>query len=508
MVVAVAAGVVQGAFNGVYLDVHTDLGPVALDQLQAIHRVRIQRGNHVDREKDLLPVRAQAEFLSITFVVADAVEDVVGLFRVVAGELARQLLVVPGVAWPWPHLVGLGLPQIHQVDDLFAVHAQRKRLAEVLVGEHLAHLGVFVGQVQVYLHLLRAGSHQLDQAVAAFLHVLRQCGLVLQRVDVALLDIEFARQCVQHQRLHVLRNTEVEPVDIGQLLAALVYLPEIGVALHHHPCDAAGIGLGDDPWIERRLFDIAPARRDFNVTHLATEERGPIAHVCGLGLRRHILVVLGVELAAVVLGEQGRVLAQGRGQLLQEQRVWAGEREFDRGVIDFADHHRFVGNHQRGRHRLVQLAVLGAVFDRKHNVVGGERLAVRPLHAGAQCEGELGRIGVDFPLGSDTRQHLCERQVPAHEALIAHHAQNAVVVGTATQPATQSTPVHTHLLGLDYQRHRRQALRQRGQFALADHLGQQRRLFRLLRQRGATNTCQRGCTGKPFKHLAAVAASR
>ena len=155
------------------------------------------------------------------------------------GELRGEFFIEPGVPRPRAGLKGLGLTEVDQVDDFLAVDAQGEGLPELLVGKHVAHLGVFVGHVQVNLHLLRAGSHQLNQAVAAFLHVLRQGRLVLQRVDMTLLNIELARQGIEHQRLDILGNAEVQSVDVGQLLTGLVDLPKISVALHHHPGDPA-----------------------------------------------------------------------------------------------------------------------------------------------------------------------------------------------------------------------------------------------------------------------------
>ena len=162
MLIAVAARVIQGAFDRVDLDVDADIGPVPLDQLQRIDRVRIQRGYDVDREKHLLTVRAQPHLLAIALVVAKFVQNVVGLPGVEFGELAREFFVVPRVAGAWTGLIRLGLPKVDDVDDFLAVHAQRQRLAELLVGEHLAHLRVFVGDIQVDLNLLRTGVDEFD----------------------------------------------------------------------------------------------------------------------------------------------------------------------------------------------------------------------------------------------------------------------------------------------------------------------------------------------------------
>ena len=178
-----------------------------------------------------------------------------------------------------PGLVRLRLAEIDEVDDLLAVHAERERLAEFLVGEHLPDLRVLVGHVQVNLNLLGRGADQLDQAVAALLHVLRQRRLVLQRVEMTLLNVETSGNRVEHQRLHVLRDVEGEPIDIGQLVARGIDLPEIGIALHHDAGRAAGIGLLDHPGVECRLVDIAPARGNFDIAAFVAEQRAPVGEV-------------------------------------------------------------------------------------------------------------------------------------------------------------------------------------------------------------------------------------
>ena len=503
MVIAVAARVVERALDGVDLDVDADVGPVPLDQLQRVDRVRVQGRDHVDREEDPLAVRAQAEFLPVTLVVADPVEQGVGLLRVELGELRGQLLVVPGVPGPGARLVRPGLPEVDDVDDLLAVDAQRQRLTELLVAEHLAHLRVLVREVQVDLHLLRTRGDQLDQPVAALLHVLRQGRLVLQRVDVALLDVELARQRVEHQGLHVLRDAEAQAVDVGQLLTGLVDLPEVGVALHDHARGAARVGLGDDPGVERGLGHIAPARRDLDVTAACAEQGGPVGQVGRLGLLGGLGVVLRVELAAVVLREQRGVLPERRGQLLQEQGVRRGEGELDGVLVDLGDLAGLAPDHQLRGHRLVELGVLRAILDGEDDVVGREGLAVGPLHALAQVEDELRGRGIDFPALCHVGQHLGERQVPAHQALVADHAQDAVVVRAAAQAAPQRAPVDAHLLGVDHQRRRRQALRECRQLAFGCQLGQGGRLLAGLRpgRTGASHARQGRRAGESLEYI-------
>ena len=50
-------------------------------------------------------------------------------------------------------------------------------------------------------------------------------------------------------------------------------------------------------------------------------------------------------------------------------------------------------------------------------------------------------VGVDRPLLGDVGQHLGEGEVPAHQALVADHAQDAVVVGRAAQAAAERAAI-------------------------------------------------------------------
>ena len=328
---------------------------MALHQFERVDFIRIERRDHVDGEEDLLPIRPQPDAVAVLLRIAELVENGIGLGLVELGQLPRQLLVIPGVIRPRPGLIGLRLAEIDQVDDLLAVHAERERLAELLVGEHLPQLRILVGHVQIDLNLLGSRIDQFDQAVAALLHVLGQRRLVLQRIDMALLDVQSPRDRVQHQRLDILRDIEGDPIDIGKLVAVAVDLPEIGVALHHHARRAAGVGFLDDPRVERRLVGIAPARVNFDVAAFVAEQRAPIGQVRRLDEIHDRGVVLRMKLAAIVLCKQRRMLAQRSRHLLEKQRIGAREREFDRGVVDFGRSARLASAHgsqeERGRSR-------------------------------------------------------------------------------------------------------------------------------------------------------------
>ena len=113
-------------------------------------------------------------------------------------------------------LIRLGLAEIDDVDDLGAVDAERQRDAEVLVGEHLPHLRILVIHVHVDLALLRRGGDELHQVVVALLLVLRERGLVGERIDLPLLHVDLAGKHVEKQRLDVLVDREGNAVEIGR----------------------------------------------------------------------------------------------------------------------------------------------------------------------------------------------------------------------------------------------------------------------------------------------------
>ena len=56
-----------------------------------------------------------------------------------------------------------------------------------------------------------------------------------------------------------------------------------------------------------------------------------------------------------------------------------GKLEFDRDIVDFFDLHRLSAVHPGAGRRLVKVGVEDNVIVPKHNVICGERRAVRPL---------------------------------------------------------------------------------------------------------------------------------
>ncbi len=186
-----------------------------LHQLQRIDQIGIERRDNIDGEEDRLTIGTKPNAVAVLLVVTGPVEKLVRLVAIIFGELPRQLFIVPGMCRTWPGLIPFALAEINDVDDFLPVERNGQCLTERLVCKHLAHFRVFVGDVQVNLALLRGRRHQSQQAVVTLFHVLRQGRLVGENADMALLNVDLAGNDVQHQRFHILRNAEIDFIDIG-----------------------------------------------------------------------------------------------------------------------------------------------------------------------------------------------------------------------------------------------------------------------------------------------------
>ncbi len=338
----------------------------------------------------------------------------------------------------------------------------------------------------------------------ALLHVLRQGRLVRQGGDVPVLHVDLAGEHVEEERFDVLIDREGDAIEIGQLGALAVDLPEIGIALDDNARGAADIGLDDDPRVENRLVRVAPARRDLDVAVLGAEEIGPAGHAGRLDHVVQLVVVLGQELTGVVLAEQRRMLAERRGELLEEQAVGAGELELDGVVVDLGDRRSLTLDRKDAGDDAVEIGILDAVLDREHDIVGGEGLAVRPFHALAQMEDEGRAVLADVPALGDVRNCLGEVEVPAGQAHIADATQDAVVVVAAGEAATPGAAIGAELVaGLDHFRADRKAVGELGQLAARDHVGEFGRFLRTGRAGIAWHQRESGGAGHALQHASA-----
>ena len=218
----------------------------------------------------------------------------------------------------------------------------------------------------------------------------------LAEVDVALLQVVVAGDRAQVQDLEVLGQRHDHAVEIGQLVARGVDRPVVGVALHH-PGRVVDRLDGPERPEHRQLGVERPVLLEVQVGDPVV-----VARRLGRGVGRLLAArVFGQELLEVVRRRVGAVAALVRlphrlaaadqgvahHQLL-EQVEGHVELEVDGVVVDLDDPPGLaLGGHVRDRRRHDVLVAVDVLVP-EHEVVGGERRAVRPPQALAQMERE------------------------------------------------------------------------------------------------------------------------
>ena len=145
-----------------------------------------------------------------------------------------------------------------------------------------------------------------------------------------------------------------------------------------------------------------------------------------------------------------------------------------------------------------------------HEVGGGERHAVRPLHPLAQVEGEHRAVVGQFVALGAVRDDLVEGRVGAEQERLGAAEHVAVVGGTGARHAQLAAVLAYFRVGLQHQRIVGQALLYRRQIAGLHHGGQHRRFL----ERGNAHLRRRRWTepalpdGIAADHLDDVAAGR
>src|SRR5262249_22584652 len=148
------------------------------------------------------------------------------------------------------------------------------------------------------------------------------------------------------------------------------------------------------------------------------------------------------------------------------------------------------GLHERGRSGGGQLLVERDVFPPEDDIVGGVRLAVRPLHALAELEAELGGVLVGLVRFDDVGEHFVPLAVPGAWVRVADRAVERGGVLPADQAAVPVAAVLADLLDwLEDERGLRQPLIERRQLAVFDELGELRRLDVLAGRGGRALGC-------------------
>ena len=189
-------------------------------------------------------------------------------------------------------------------------------------------------------------------------------------------------------------------VDVGKLLARLVDLVEVWIALER--LDRGG-EVGNPPRHHRRLVQVVQRRPP----EVVAERLRPGVEALFRGHRFGVVVVVDVPLRQVVLGVKRDPLAARplhHDQLHGE--VGFVHLEADRVVVHL--HHPADAREQvPGLHLVVPVHVL----EREDHVVGGERVAVRPLRPLAHVDGEALAVVGELVAARQVGHH---RPVPGH----------------------------------------------------------------------------------------------
>src|SRR5262249_11887552 len=113
------------------------------------------------------------------------------------------------------------------------------------------------------------------------------------------------------------------------------------------------------------------------------------------------------------------------------------ELERDGGVVDLAHPPLLAIDGELRRRRLDEVLVLIHVLVPEHEIVGGERRAVRPLHALAQIDRGVAAVLADLVTLGDARHDLRAGDVPEQQ-LVAR--ADAITVLAVAWPEKSATP--------------------------------------------------------------------
>ena len=273
-----------------------------------------------------------------------------------------------------------GDARVHELADGVAVDPHRQGLAELELAEQAAPDLVGGVQVREQRQMRRAGTRPEQGGEPVARLALAQEGVVLEH-EVARLQVDLAGAGLDRHQLAV-DDVEHEAVDVGQLLAGLVDPVEVGVA------------LGDEA-LRRRPGDQPPGHQGRHVgvvevveAVLAQEQLDPVARAV-LGDRLLELLRVGillVELLQVVGRPIDEELVGGR-QGRDEEAVGLGPRPADGQLVHHLDLGLLAVDEQPDVGAAEgQVLVVLDVVPVEPDVLGGERLPVRPFVALAQAQ--------------------------------------------------------------------------------------------------------------------------
>ncbi len=189
-------------------------------------------------------------------------------------------------------------------------------------------------------------------------------------------------------------------------------------------------------------------------------------------------VVGGREAAQGAVPEHLAGEVGGAGQHVGQHEVRLRELEPHRVGVDLLDLALLAVDRHGRRRRGHEVLVAIDVLEPEHEVVGGEWLAVAPLHAAAQVQEPRAPAVLHLEAPGEVRHGLVARVVPEHQVVRPRAAPEAVPeVGRPREAAAPRAAVPTDLVErLDDQRVLPDALGHRRELARFDQLRQLRRL--------------------------------
>ncbi len=450
---------------------HADPLPVVDDELRRPGR---REAAEVQVEQHPAAVAERPAALVVALRQADLVQQPVRLVRVVL----REALVEPGLVEVRGRAGGVlgrdGLPVELRVDDVPAVDCQREPLAEALLGEQLVppdgHRAVGVGlAVEVRADDEAAAVpgvpvHHVVGAVAASSLAHQQRVLVVPQVAGLHGDLAVGGADGDHV---LALDVEVQPVDVGELVALRVHHPVVRVA--DEAVRRVGAERSVDPRPETRVLGVVGALHRSIDGQRAGELPG--RHRPG---DQRLVADVRMILPQVVLraGDDERSVV--RRELRQEEPVGPAERDAKPQVVDLLNAAALAAGHHQAGDRAGDQLVVDLVPPPVEDVVGRERPAVRPLHPLAEREGERPVVRRDLVAPGHVRHERVSVRRPADERAgrhaMADHAEDVVVAVADADPraAVLARPVDA----LDDGGLLADALGHRRQLPLADQLGQ------------------------------------
>ncbi len=444
-----------------------DLGPVIADQFGHGNLGAFGYTDVDEHAQAAFAVRPQPVSGAVALGQADGVEKRVGAFRVILGVGRGPFLLEETQARIDGGREGSAQTEEEGVVHALAIDADRQGDAEVLVVEQLPQNGVFDGAIG---HQAQFGGEEVlcefDAIVPLFSALLEDRHIF--HIDIVGLEVELAGAGLEGLYLFVTGDHGLDTIDIGQLVAGGVDLMEVGVA--HNDGAVAGEGFVL-PGPEGRTVDAEVIRRSV----VEVEGLHPGLKSLFLSQLLGIGVVVDVPLLQPVLGHDDVVVGgHARAtQVVHDDRVGHAEADFNHRVTDFGEDCRFTsGAPDRPRPGRGEVFIHCDIFPGEHDVVGRERLAIRPLMALTQFDGQGFVVIGEVVVFGDVHEDLGVGEVIPEEPIHAQGGEAPQIDWVDFSEAQGASVGADPVLGFNHLRLCREPLIDGRQLAVGDHFGQ------------------------------------